>query len=223
MGIRVVLVDDHEVVRVGLAAVLRDEPDMEVVDMAATAADALEAVRRSRPDVLVLDLRLPDRPGTEIVPEVRALSPGTRVLVLTSFGEDRAVLASVRAGVDGFLTKTADSQALVEAVRALAAGQSLLRTQVADVLVRMVQAGETGERQRSDPRTVLTPRETEIAAAVADGLSNREIAERLHLAEKTVKNHVSEILEKLEVVRRAQVAAALRRRGREGDGAEMPF
>ncbi|MCL6595133.1 MAG: response regulator transcription factor [Firmicutes bacterium] len=206
---RVVIVDDHEVVRVGLAAVLRDEPGIDVVAMVGTAAAAVEAAARYHPDVLVLDLRLPDRPGTAAVEEIRAVSPNTRILVLTSYGEDRAVLASVRAGVDGFLTKTTDSAALVEAVRALAAGRSLLRDQVADVLVRLVQTGGT-EHRRPPARRGLTPREWEVAEAVADGLSNREIAERLHLSEKTVKHHVSEVLDKLGLSRRSQIAGVLR-------------
>jgi two-component system response regulator DevR len=205
---RVVIVDDHEVVRVGLAAVLRDEPDIEVAAMVGTAAAAVEAAARHRPDVLVLDLRLPDLPGTAVVEEIRAVSPGTRILVLTSYGEDRAVLASVRAGVDGFLTKTTDSSALVEAVRALAAGRSLLRDQVADVLVRLVQTGGA-EVRRAPPRSGLTPREWEVAQAVAEGLSNREVADRLHLSEKTVKHHVSEVLNKLGLSRRSQIAGAL--------------
>lgn len=209
MSIRIVIVDDHEVVRLGLASVLRDVPDLEVVAMVGTAADALEAVATHRPDVVVLDLRLPDRSGIAILPEIRSRSPETRVLVLTSYGEDRAVLASVRAGVDGFLTKTTDSEALVEAIRSVAAGRKHLKEQAAEVLVRYVQR-EIPEGEGASPRELLTLREWEIAQLVAEGLSNREVALRLHLSEKTVKRHVSEILDKLGLVRRGQIVHVLR-------------
>jgi two-component system response regulator DevR len=208
MAIRVVIVDDHGVVRVGLAALLRDCPDIEVAGMAGTAEEAVDCARRLKPDVMILDLRLPDRPGTTAVPEIREASPATRILILTSYGEDRAVLASVRAGVDGFLTKTADSEALVDAVRQLAAGRALLRDQVADALLRFVQKG--GERPEGAGLPALTAREWQVARAVADGKSNREIAEALGLSEKTVKHYVSEILDKLELARRGQIGSVLR-------------
>lgn len=209
MAIRVVIVDDHKVVRVGLAAVLGSVPGIEVVDMVGTAAEAVESVCRHRPDVVVLDLRLPDKPGTAVVGPIRECSPSTRILILTSYGEDRAILASVRAGVDGFLPKTVDSDAFVEAVRGLAEGHALLRDEVADALLRIVRG--TDEIESSGPlRTALTLRELEVAHAVAEGLSNREVAERLHMSEKTVKHHVSEILAKLDLVRRGQIGSIVR-------------
>lgn len=206
--VRIAIVDDHEVVRKGLASVLADCPDFEVVAMAADAAGAVEAARQHQPDVLVLDLRLPDRPGMQAVPEIRQASPKTRILVLTSFGQDRTVVAAVTAGVDGFLTKTADSQQLIESIRTLAAGGTLLGMQVGEALVRYVRAGEP---QSEDVRIheTLTHREWEVARAVAEGLSNREVAERLSLSEKTVKNHVSDVLGKLGLIRRSQIVVLL--------------
>lgn len=214
MAIRVVIVDDHGVVRVGLAALLRDCPDIEVVGMVGTAREAVESARLLHPDVMILDLRLPDQPGPTAVPEIREVSPNTRILILTSYGEDRAVLASVRAGVDGFLTKTVDSEALVEAVRNLATGRALLRDQVADALLRFVQKG--GERTEGVGLPSLTSREWQVARAVADGKSNREIAEALNLSEKTVKHYVSEILDKLELARRGQIGSMLHAEGLSG-------
>ena len=204
--IRVVIVDDHEVVRVGLASLLRDVPDFAVDAMSANAAEAIAAVSRHRPDVVILDIRLPDRSGLDIVPELRRIAPATKIVVLTSYGEDHAMVAAAATGVDAFLTKTVDSEGLCSAIRAVAQGRQVLRDQVADALLRYVRNGEGGMR----PETLiqaLTPREVEVAQAVALGLSNREVAERLGLAEKTVKNHVSDVLDKLGLSRRAQIVA----------------
>lgn len=200
---RILIVDDHEVVRVGIASVLEDASDFAVVAMAGTAAQALSAAAEVHPDVVVLDLRLPDRPGTSIVPDLRRLVPGVRIVVLTSYGQDRAVVASMAAGVDAFLTKTANSDALVDTIRVVLAGRSVVPEASADVLWQYVRSAHS----RTAPLgAVLTPRELEVALAVAEGLSNRQVGERLHLSEKTVKNHVSEILGKLGAARRSQVA-----------------
>ena len=207
MAIRVAVVDDHEVVRVGLAAVLSSTADIEVVDTVGTAREAVDSVRRHRPDVLVLDLRLPDQPGTAVVGPVREASPETRILVLTSYSEDRAVLVSVRAGVDGFLSKTVDSEAFIEAVRGLAQGKQVLRDEVADALLRIVRTNDSTVRTNA---AALSIREREVARAVAEGLSNREVAERLHASERTVKKHVSVILSKLALARRDQIGRVLR-------------
>jgi DNA-binding NarL/FixJ family response regulator len=204
MSVSIVIVDDHAVVRVGLATVLADRPDFEVKASVGTAEEAVAAVGLHRPDVLVLDLRLPDRPGTAIVPDVRKASPTTRILVLTSYGEDRAVVEAVAAGVDGFLVKSADSGRLIAAIDDLMAGRPMLGEQVADALVRHLQAPKD-----SDPAVALadqlTRREMEVVMAVSRGLSNREIGEQLGLSEKTVKNHISDILSKLGLARRAQI------------------
>ena len=204
--IRVVIVDDHEVVRVGLASLLRDTVDFVVDAMAGSAAEAIAAVGRHRPDVVILDIRLPDRSGLDIVPELRRIAPATKIVVLTSYGEDHAMVAAAATGVDAFLTKTVDSEKLCSAIRAVAEGRQVLRDQVADALLRYVRNGEAGMRPETLTQA-LTPREVEVARAVALGLSNREVAERLALAEKTVKNHVSDILDKLGLSRRAQIVA----------------
>lgn len=206
MSTTVVIVDDHEVVRIGLSTVLDGATGFEVQAVAGSAGEGLVAVERCHPDVLVLDVRLPDRPGISIIDEVRRISPATKILVLTSYGEDRAVVEAVAAGVDGFLVKTTDSAALIDAIRALAEGRPLLREQVADALVRYVRGTSPGAREETDP---LTQREREIAAAAAGGRSNREIAAMLSLSEKTVRNHVSDILSKLGLDRRSQIALAL--------------
>lgn len=204
MSVSIVIVDDHAVVRVGLATVLADRPDFEVKASVGTAAEALAAVETHHPDVLVLDMRLPDQPGTAIVPDVRRLSPATRILVLTSYGEDRAVVEAVAAGVDGFLVKSADSQRLITAIADLMAGRPMLGEQVADALVRHLQApGEATASMALSDR--LTKRELDVVMAVSQGLSNREIGEQLTLSEKTVKNHISDILSKLGLARRAQI------------------
>lgn len=203
MAVRILIVDDHEVVRIGIASLMHDAKDLEVAAMAGTAAEALEAAALVRPDVVVLDLRLPDRPGTAIVGDLRILLPQVRIVVLTSYGQDRAVVAALAAGVDAFLTKTADSDALVDTIRAVRAGRSVIQAGSADTLRQYVR----GTRARALPSPAsLTARETEVACAVAEGLSNREVGALLHLSEKTVKNHVSEILSKLGAVRRSQVA-----------------
>lgn len=204
MSVSIVIVDDHAVVRVGLTTVLADRPDFQVKAAVGTAEEAMAAVGLHQPDVLVLDLRLPDRPGTAIVPDVRRLSPATRILVLTSYGEDRAVVEAVAAGVDGFLVKSADSGRLIAAIDDLMAGRPMLGEQVADALVRHLQAPEDTNLAVA-LADQLTRREMEVVMAVSRGLSNREIGDQLGLSEKTVKNHISDILSKLGLARRAQI------------------
>lgn len=201
--IRILVVDDHEVVRVGLASVLGDVPDFQVTALVGTAEAAVSAAALHHPDVVLLDLRLPDRPGTAIVGELRQAAPNVKIVVLTSYGQDRAIVATMAAGVDAFLTKTADTESLITTIRSVLAGYTILHERAAAALVRYVQAGEgVGDNA---PIAALTRRELDVARAVAEGLSNREIGERLNLSEKTVKNHVSEILDKLALVRRSQI------------------
>ncbi len=201
--VRILIVDDHALVREGLASVLGDVADFEVVGTAGTAAEALSQAEALSPDVVVLDLRLPDRPGTAIVADLRTLVPAVRVVVLTSYGQERGVVvAAMAAGVDAFLTKSANTDALVDTIRTVLAGRAVFQGASADTLRQYVRATRA---QDAPALSVLTPRELEVALAVAEGLSNRQVGERLQVSEKTVKNHVSEILSKLGANRRSQI------------------
>jgi DNA-binding NarL/FixJ family response regulator len=210
---RVLLVDDHEVVRQGLRALIDAEDDLEVV---AEAGDADEAVLRARsykPDVVVMDVRMPGRSGVEACRDIRSERPETAVLMLTSFSDDEALFESIMAGAAGYVLKQIRGNDLVEGVRRVAAGESLLDPKVTAKVLERVRhpAGE------QDPRLArLTPTEVRILEMIADGGTNRQIGERIHLAEKTVKNYVSSIFAKLQVARRAEAAAYLAgRRARE--------
>jgi DNA-binding NarL/FixJ family response regulator len=201
--VRILIVDDHALVREGLASVLGDVADFEVVGTAGTAAEALSQAEALSPDVVVLDLRLPDRPGTAIVADLRTLVPAVRVVVLTSYGQERGVVvAAMAAGVDAFLTKSANTDALVDTIRTVLAGRAVFQGASADTLRQYVRATRA---QDAPALSVLTPRELEVDLAVAEGLSNRQVGERLQVSEKTVKNHVSEILSKLGANRRSQI------------------
>lgn len=201
---RVLLVDDHEVVRQGLRTLLDDHDDLEVVAEAATAAEAVQRARTFEPHVVVLDVRLPDESGVEACRDIRARRPETGVLMLTSFSDDQALFDSIMAGASGFVLKQIRGTDLVDAVRRVAAGESLLDPAVtAQVLARI-----RDPRLSDDPRLArLTPTEARILDLIAEGRTNRQIGEHIHLAEKTVKNYVSTILRKLEVSRRAEAAA----------------
>lgn len=200
---RVLLVDDHEVVRQGLRTLLDDQDDLAVVAEAGTMADAIQRARTFEPDVVVMDVRLPDGSGVEACREIRAARPDTAVVMLTSFSDDEALFDSIMAGAAGFVLKQVRGVDLVDAVRQVAAGASLLDPAVtAQVLARI-----RDPRGADDPRLArLTPTELRILDLIADGRTNRQIGEHIHLAEKTVKNYVSTILRKLEVSRRAEAA-----------------
>lgn len=202
MDLRVFLLDDHEIVRRGVHDLLEAEDDIVVVGEAATAAQALRRIPATLPDVAILDVRLPDGSGIEVCRQVRSAHPQVRALVLTSFDDDAALLAAIVAGASGYVLKQIRSAALVEAVRRVGAGQSLIDPDAsARVLARAV------EGERGDPRlAALTPSEREVLAGVADGLTNRQIGERLFIAEKTVKNHVTSLLGKLGMASRTQAA-----------------
>jgi DNA-binding NarL/FixJ family response regulator len=213
--IRVFLLDDHEVVRRGLAELLTAEGDVVVVGEASTASEALARIPPTRPDVAVLDVRLPDGNGVEVCREVRSRHPEVQCLILTSFADDEALFQAIMAGAAGFVLKQVRGADLLDAVRRIAAGQSLLDPAVtARVLERVRRGPEEDERLAQ-----LTPQERNILELIAEGLTNRQIAERVHLAEKTVKNYVSNLLAKLGMERRTQAAvfaarlAADRRRG----------
>ena len=202
MAIRVLVVDDHEVVRIGLCTVLRNQADFEVVGEAATGNEALVKVANCQPDVVVLDVRLPDTSGIEVCREIVARFPQTRILMLTTYGEDEAIYASILAGASGFILKDINVASFVEAIRAVSQGKCLLdQTVTAKLLQRL-----RGEALDNLEET-LTPREHEILLIMADGKNNREIAERLFLCDSTVKNHVSSILNKLSLSSRSQAVA----------------
>ena len=198
--IRVFLVDDHEVVRLGLRDLLGAEPDMAVVGEAGTTADALAGIDATSPDVALLDVRLPDGDGVRVCREVRSRDPQVRCLMLTSFADDDALFASIMAGASGYVLKQVRGADLLEGIRRVARDESLLDPSVtARVLERVRQGSEPEEGG-------LSSQETRIIELVGEGLTNRQIAERMLLAEKTVKNYVSNLLAKLGMARRTEAA-----------------
>ena len=202
--IRVMLVDDHEVVRAGLRTMLEAQEDLEVVAEAGTADEAVLRARSYKPEVVVMDVRLPDRSGVLACRDIRAEHPDMAVLMLTSYSNDQALFDSIMAGAAGYVLKQIRGGDLVEGIRRVGAGESLLDPAItASVLERV-----RNPRGTTDPRLArLTPTELRIVEMIAEGLTNRQIGERIHLAEKTVKNYVSTILNKLQVARRAEAAA----------------
>ncbi|GAA2082028.1 response regulator transcription factor [Actinomadura alba] len=197
--IGVLIVDDHEVVRQGLRFVLEQEADIEVVGECSNGRRAITAIRALRPDVVLLDMVMPDLDGLAVLAAVRDEPPA--VVVLTSFQEDERVVEAVRAGALSYLPKTTAVERVVEAVRAAASGGSVLEPGVAALLVRQIREGE-----RPQALDVLSPREREVLAGLARGRSNRQIARELSLSEETVKSHVSSILAKLRLADRTQAA-----------------
>ncbi|HVC42080.1 MAG: response regulator [Candidatus Dormibacteria bacterium] len=207
--IRVMLCDDHELVRRGLSSILEGVGGISVVAEAADADAALRAVESSRPDVVIMDVRLPGRSGIEACREIRSAFPDTKVLMLTAHSDDEALFSSIMAGAAGFVLKQVRGGDLVGAIRQVARGESLLDpTVTARVLARLRGEGA----QVNDGMSDLTPQERKILDLVAEGMTNRQIAEKVFLAEKTVKNYVSNILLKLGLSRRAEAAAFMARR-----------
>ncbi|MFF4585325.1 response regulator [Streptomyces sp. NPDC000345] len=203
--IRVFLMDDHEVVRRGVRDLLNDEPDITVVGEAGTVAQALVRVPALRPQVAVLDVRLPDGDGVTVCRELRSQMPELACLMLTSFDDEEALLDSIMAGASGYVLKQIQGSDLVSAVRTVAAGQSLLDPSATARLMARLRQGQEPEPE-PDALPGLTDREREILALIGEGLTNRQIGQRLYLAEKTVKNHISRLLAKLGVERRIQAA-----------------
>ena len=198
--IRVFLLDDHELVRRGLAEIVNQEEDLEIVGEAETARDALARVPAVRPDVAVLDVRLPDGNGIEVCREIRSRQPEVRCLFVTSYAEEEGMSQAIMAGAAGYLIKQAKGPEIVDAIRRVAAGQSLLDPTLMPKLL---------ERMRgpaSDPLAHLTEQEHRVLDLIAEGLTNREIAQRLYLSEKTVRNYVSSVLKKLGMKHRTQAA-----------------
>lgn len=193
--IRLLLVDDHEVVRAGLRALLRKADDIEIVGDAGTMADALVAAARLRPDVILMDLRLPDGSGIEACREILSNLPDTSVLILTSYPDEQAVMSTIMAGAAGYLLKDISHQALARAIRDAAAGKPILDSKVMHRVARKMQK-----------MSELSPQELRILPLVVEGKTNKEIAAALSLSDKTVKNYLSNAFQKLNVSRRTQAA-----------------
>jgi two-component system response regulator DevR len=200
--VRIFLLDDHEVVRRGIAELLAAVPGFEIVGEAGTVEQALPRVLASRPDVAVLDARLPDGSGIDVCRDIRSALPSTYCLILTSYDDQDAVLASVLAGASGYVLKEVRTSGLVDAIRQVALGRSLIDPAVITQVMERVRAGSPADNRLA----ALTEREREVLDLIADGLTNRQIGERLFLAEKTVKNYVSSLLGKLGMERRTQAA-----------------
>jgi DNA-binding NarL/FixJ family response regulator len=207
--LRVLLVDDHEVVRDGLKALLQATDDIVVTGEAGTVREAIDEADRTRPDVVVMDVRLADGSGIEATREIRAKHELTNVVMLTTFADDEALFASIMAGASGYVLKQVGGNELVRAIRTVGKGESLLDPAVTNAVLDRLRKGK--HLLRDEKLSRLSPQEERILALVADGKTNKEIGEVLHLAEKTVKNYVSSILSKLEVARRAEAAAYLAR------------
>ncbi|MFD7165187.1 response regulator [Streptomyces violascens] len=205
--IKVFLLDDHEVVRRGLHDLLDAEPDIVVVGEAATADHALARVPALRPDVAILDVRLPDSDGISVCRELRSRLPGLACLMLTSFDDDDALLDAIMAGAAGYVLKQIKGTDLLTAVRTVASGQSMLDPATTGRLMSSLRHDDTPEMSPEESALAhLTPREVEILALIGEGRTNRQIGKELYLSEKTVKNHISRLLAKLGVERRIQAA-----------------
>jgi DNA-binding NarL/FixJ family response regulator len=213
MTIRVFLLDDHEVVRRGIADLLSLESDMEVVGEAGSATDALHRIPAARPDVAVLDVRLPDGTGIEVCRDARSMLPDLKCLMLTSYADDEALFDAIMAGASGYVLKDIKGNDLVEAVRSVASGRSLLDPRATQRVLERLRSGARTESKVEQ----LNEQERRILVLIGEGMTNRQIGESMHLAEKTVKNYVSSLLAKLGMERRTQVAAYAARLDAERD------
>lgn len=207
MTYRVLLVDDHEVVRAGLRALIESQPDLTVVGEAATAEEGVRRAGYDSPDVVVLDVRLPDKSGVEACRDIRARHPEIHVLMLTSFADEEALMAAILAGASGYVLKRIKSDDLLGNIRRVAAGESLLDPEMTERLFTRLRSGTDDDPLLSR----LTKQERTIVKHIADGLTNRQIAEEMFLAEKTVKNYVSTLLAKMGMSRRSEAAAYVAR------------
>lgn len=204
-AIRVLLVDDHEVIRVGLRTVLGQTQGVTVVGEAGTIAEAIQQTQRLKPDVILMDVRLPDGSGVDACREILGALPGTRVIFLTSYADDDSVLAAVLAGAHGYVLKEIDSSALLEAIRTVANGQSILDSSVTERALRWLRG--LHDLPATPGTDELSAQEERVVALVAEGKTNKEIAVALGLSDKTVKNYLANIFQKLRITRRAQAAA----------------
>jgi two-component system, NarL family, response regulator DevR len=211
--IRLVLVDDSELVRVGLRGLLGTEPDFSVEAEAASVSAGVEACARTKPDVVLLDIRLPDGTGFEACRQILKASPDTRVLFLTSLVDDTMVDEAIRSGAHGYLLKEVDGRGLMNAIREVAAGKSILDPAVTARVMQLVKAAAGAAK---DPLAVLSAQEKRVLALIAEGCTNKEVAANLALSEKTVKNYLSTVFEKLHVSRRAEAAVIYARQSESG-------
>ncbi len=209
LPLRVMIVDDHEVVRGGIKALLEDAGGMSVVSEAGTVKEAIERAEWARPDVVVMDVRLADGSGIEATREIRVRLPKTAILMLTTFADDQALFASIMAGASGYVLKQIKGGDLIRAIRSVGAGENLLDPAVTKGLLDRIRKGK--HLLKDERLARLSAQEERILSSIAAGKTNRQIGDELHLAEKTVKNYVSSILSKLEVARRAEAAAYLTR------------
>ena len=203
--VRLLLVDDHEVVRVGLRTVLHNNSGITIVGEASSRAQAVKEAARLHPDVILMDVRLPDGSGVEACREILSEHPATRVIFLTSYTDDDSVLAAVLAGAHGYVLKEIDSAALIRAIRTVSTGRSILQANVTKRALEWIKTVPTAD---GPARTSsLSPQEERVLALVAEGLTNKEIASSLKLSDKTVKNYLANMFQKLHISRRAQAAA----------------
>jgi DNA-binding NarL/FixJ family response regulator len=203
-AIRVLLVDDHEIVRVGLRSVLSQNHGIIVVGEAASMADAMALARKLKPDVMLMDIRLPDGSGVDACREILDVYPGVQVIFLTSYADDDSVLAAVLAGARGYVLKEIESASLIRAIHAVAEGRSILDPAVTDRALRWLRGFATDQDLPSEK---LSSQEERVLALVADGKTNKEIAAEMSLSDKTVKNYLASVFQKLRVTRRTQAAA----------------
>ncbi len=202
MTIRIFLVDDHEIVRRGIADLIEDEPDLHVVGEAASVSEAMARVPKIQVDVAVLDVRMPDGNGVELCRDLRSVVPDLNCLMLTSYADDEALFDAIMAGASGFVLKQVLGNDLINAVRTVGTGGSLLDPRTTAALLGRIRR----RREESDPLSTLSEQERAVLDLIGEGLTNRQISERMHLAEKTVKNYVSHLLAKLGMQRRTQAA-----------------
>lgn len=205
MGLRILLVDDHEVVRLGVRALIDRQPGMEVVGEAGTVREAVTQTRHLQPDVVVLDIRLPGGSGLDACRQIKDYRPETRIIILTSFPDDEVIFDAIACGADGYVLKEIGSDELIRALERIGRGESLLDPTVTDRVFAKMR--EVRERERADAFAGLSERQMHILARVAEGETNREIGAALHLSEKTVRNYLSEILRELNLTSRSQAAA----------------
>ncbi len=218
MLLKVLLVDDHEVVRAGLKSLIDSQKDMSVVGEAGTVAEGVRRVGFDEPDVVVLDVRLPDGSGVEACREIRERFPEVKVLMLTSFADEEALMAAILAGASGYVLKRIRTEELVRDIRRVGAGESLLDPEMTDRLFQRLRTGSS-----EDPLLgKLTKQERTIVDHIAAGLTNKQIAEEMFLAEKTVKNYVSNVLAKMGMSRRSEAAAYVARTQAEKSGSDLP-